>query len=223
MSAIQEQIDYARKNYEEIKKPIKDYYNKHKCNDYQVKQLQNKLDKAKAEYVKVKDMTIEKRLAEQLKNSKGSVTVSTRGANMPLVKEIFHIMKSKGELTTWRQLKKFEPFTTDMLDKEFIDKEFNKEFDELEDELRYNVKKVNKKPSTNVKKVNKKPSTSGQIVSLNNSIDEATTKNNFAEIRASLKILKEEYDKDKYGATLNKKIEVLAEKFNTKYRSLFPN
>jgi hypothetical protein len=207
MSAIQEQIDFARKQYEETKKQIKDYYNKNKLNDYQVQQLQNKLDKAKAESEKVKDMTIEKRLAEQLKNAKGSETVSIKFANMPLVKEIFNIMKSKGELTTWSKLKKFEPFTK--LDKEYVDKDFNEEFDKLENELRNTV--------------NKKLSPSAIIESLNNYLDEATTKEHFKAIRTHLKVLKEDYDNGKYGATIMKKIEILAEKFNAKYKSLFPN
>jgi hypothetical protein len=208
MSAIQKEIDYARKEYDELKKRIKDYYNKNKLNDYQVQKLQNKLDKAKAEYEKVRDMTIEKRLAEQLRNAKGSrATISTKYANMPLVKEIFHIMKSKGELTTWGKLKKFEPFTR--LDKEYVDKDFNEEFNKLEDELRNTV--------------NKKLSPSAIIESLNNYLDEATTKEHFKAIRTHLKVLKEDYDNDKYGATIMKKIEILAEKFNAKYKSLFPN
>ena len=205
MSAIQKEIDYARKNYEETKKTIKDYYKTKKLNDYQVEQLQKKLDKAKADFVKFKEMPIEKRLTNELNNAKGSETISTKFANMALVKEIFNIMKP--ELTTWGKLKKFEPFTT--LDKDWNDKEFNEEFYDLE----YNLKN----------KVKKKMSPSEFINSLNKSLDDATTRDDFAEIRGSLKILKEGYDNDTYGAVIKKKFEILVEKFNKKFRSLFPN
>lgn len=232
MSIIQQIIDKAQKNYEEIKKENEWKIGRTKS-EYKKERLQEAIDKAKKEYIKEKNKTIEKRLAEQLHNAKGDIggTITAKFAYMPLVKEIFHIMKP--ELDSWPKLKKFEPFT--MLHPDYIDDDFVKEFDDMEMKLRGKVTKRGILSRSALREMappavdnefekfkKKKMSATAYLDYLSKQVDSSVSKEDFKNVREPLKYLKEGYDGGKYGAVIMNKILALAEKFNARYKELFP-